>query len=152
MKNLFLAIILIVIPSNIFAQQKERIGFAGIVVPLSTDKSTGLGIEVSTLKDAFGIGFQVSYIPETIFTKSTTTSSNVFLLWKVTDEFIIRTGAGAIQTETLDMRLNYPSVIIGPMFPLGRIYIGIQANLIVESGGKGLSPSSVSFALGLKFD
>lgn len=153
MKNLILTTMLVAIfVTSAYTQyENERIGFAGITVPISIDKSTGFGMDLATIKNNPGIGLNISYIPETDIVETSWSSSEFFLLWEITDEFLIKTGGGMIQ-ERERIRLNYSAISLGPVFLFEKFYIGVSGNLLIESGGKGLSPYSLSLTIGLKFE
>jgi hypothetical protein len=105
MKNLFIiaAVILmgkeIILPSKVFSQNynSSRVGFAGLIVPISIEKSVGFGMELLTIKNNPGIGCGISYIPEDSFNPKSRTLTTGFLFWEITEEFYIKTGMGAVQ-------------------------------------------------------
>jgi hypothetical protein len=157
MKKSILITILVAIFATGYAQYgSERIGFAGVTVPISINKLAGFGMEIATLKNNPGIGLKVEYIPaehiSTDLEKTSLTLTEFFLLWRITEDFIIKTGGGTIQKEFDRVKLNYPAISFGPMFILRKIYLGASGNLLVEQGGKGFSPYSISLTLGLKFE
>lgn len=141
--------IIILIPAK---SQQDRIGFAGVSVPVSVEKNAGFGIEVATIKNNPGVGFQVEYIPEIEINAPSYTLTKFFLLWEVTKTFYIKSAIGSLQEQNNPdyIRISSFLVGIGPQFIFDKFYMGVQANMGLEQ--KGFFPSSLSFALGMKFE
>lgn len=131
-------------------ETQERIGFAGASFVASSEKDYGFGIEVATIKNSVGFGIQTEYIPENS-EKTSFTFARAFLLWKVTEDFYIRTAAGVESQKTPGSTADtYASFGFGPMFMISKtkMYLGLQPNFVFETDA--LLISNVSFIIGLK--
>lgn len=130
---------------------QDRIGFAGISVGVLTpEKDFGGGIEVAMRKtgNLVGFGIQGEFIPENSDSTSFTFVRG-FLLWRVTDNFSIRTAGGVEVHKQKEMFGDtYASFGFAPIFTFQKAYLGIQPNFFVEKDA--LLFSNVSFIIGLK--
>ncbi len=160
MRNLIIFIEIIALSMNFsemnaqnHENQNQRIGFAGAIFTSTPSKEYGVGIEVATVKNNVGFGVQVEYIPETNPNFESSTFIRGFLLFKITNNFFIKTAAG-IKSQGTKMtgfhQDNYLDAGIGPIFLVKKVYFGIQPNISFSSN-ESLELSTISGVFGLKF-
>jgi len=159
MKKIILLFVLILgVTQGVSAQENkstenQRMGFAGLSIPLSYDVTAGGGIEVAVFKKWFGIGLQAEYLPATNIEKPIT-FARAFFLFSITDNFFIKT-AGGIEARGFgdssdSYNENFANGGFGPMFRIKRFYFGLQPNFTLSYEGIALSTLSINFGINFR--